>query len=447
MKSSKKGEKNGDPKKTSKKGEKKEKDPNNIYEYYNIIPPKTMLETDDQRELVKKFQEHPDIQKYKDRIPNDDYCVRWLISRQWDLEKSVEMYCNSQKYKEDNDLENIIDSYPDDPLYQKIKDFWPGSATGEFYTKDGWPVYYERIGIVDPKYLFNQIATKEQLTRYHCYEQETRERIRHELHDKHGYTIGAIFVQDLNGLGWKHLTKETMDCLKLVSFVDQNNFPESVRKMYIINAPSMFTAIWKLIKPMIDKRTITKLSIMGSGYEEELRALIPLEELPVWAGGMNDRVAMPVNFHKQVNNDEEGDDNMFLTKLKIPAREKTTILIKIRTKNTTIGWKFFLKSNDIGFYITYKKNSKAEEKTVLENTKYEKHQGTYVAKHRGFYYIIFDNTYSWTKKKTVRYQTYTQKPESFDVDSPVNNNTGDANNNEENNNNNEDNNNAKEEDS
>jgi len=42
-----------------------------------------------------------------------------------------------------------------------------------------------------------------------------------------------------------------------------------------------------------------------------------------------------------------------------------------------------------------------------------------MAKHRGFYYIIFDNTYSWTKKKTIRYQTYTQKPESYDVDVPI----------------------------
>jgi len=40
----------------------------------------------------------------------------------------------------------------------------------------------------------------------------------------------------------------------------------------------------------------------------------------------------------------------------------------------------------------------------------------YIAKHRGLYYIIFDNTFSWTKKKTVKYQTYTQKPESYEAD-------------------------------
>jgi len=52
-----------------------------------------------------------------------------------------------------------------------------------------------------------------------------------------------------------------------------------------------------------------------------------------------------------------------------------------------------------------------------------------MAKHRGIYYIIFDNSYSWTKKKTIRYQTYTQKPESFEVDAPPTG-TEDNNNNE-----------------
>jgi len=269
--------------------------------------------------------------------------------------------------------------------------------------------------------------------RYHCYEQETREKIRLELYEKFGYTVGAVFIQDLNGFGWKHMVGETLECLKLVSAVDQANFPESVRKMYIINAPGMFTAIWKLIKPMIDKRTLTKLAVLGPGqFEEELKSIIPVEELPVWAGGQNDYVAMPINFHKQISNDDQGDDSVFLTKLKIPAREKKPIIVKIRTKNTTIGWKFKLKDNDINFYITYKKNSKVEEKVVLEAAKYSKHDGEYTAKHRGIYYIIFDNSYSWTKKKTIRYQTYTQKPESFDVDAPPTGTTEDNNNNNEN---------------
>jgi hypothetical protein len=65
---------------------------------------------------------------------------------------------------------------------------------------------------------------------------------------------------------------------------------------------------------------------------------------------------------------------------------------------------------------TKKKNSKVEEKVVFEAAKHSKFEGEYIAKHRGLYYIIFDNSYSMLKKKTIRYHTYTQKPESFEVD-------------------------------
>jgi ABC-type glycerol-3-phosphate transport system permease component len=41
------------------------------------------------------------------------------------------------------------------------------------------------------------------------------------------------------------------------------HYPEVLRKMYIINAPSIFGLFWKIIKPMMDPVTAAKVVIQS----------------------------------------------------------------------------------------------------------------------------------------------------------------------------------------
>lgn len=40
--------------------------------------------------------------------------------------------------------------------------------------------------------------------------------------------------------------------------------------MFIINAPMLFSGIWSMIKIWLDEKTKAKITIIGSGYKEEL---------------------------------------------------------------------------------------------------------------------------------------------------------------------------------
>lgn len=55
--------------------------------------------------------------------------------------------------------------------------------------------------------------------------------------------------------------------------------------MYIINAPTLFTGVWAIIKPWLDKRTIAKIKILGSNYKSELLKIIDEDKLPDFLGG------------------------------------------------------------------------------------------------------------------------------------------------------------------
>jgi len=37
-------------------------------------------------------------------------------------------------------------------------------------------------------------------------------------------------------------------------------------RMFIINAPMLFTGVWAIIKPWIDEKTRAKISIIGGGF-------------------------------------------------------------------------------------------------------------------------------------------------------------------------------------
>jgi hypothetical protein len=55
--------------------------------------------------------------------------------------------------------------------------------------------------------------------------------------------------------------------------------------MFIINAPTIFTVIWAVVKQMLNKNTVAKISILGASYCTELLEEIDADNLPEKYGG------------------------------------------------------------------------------------------------------------------------------------------------------------------
>lgn len=56
-------------------------------------------------------------------------------------------------------------------------------------------------------------------------------------------------------------------------------------RMFIINAPFLFSGVWMMIKPWLDEKTAKKIKIIGSGYKKELLEFIDAENLPDFLDG------------------------------------------------------------------------------------------------------------------------------------------------------------------
>jgi len=70
----------------------------------------------------------------------------------------------------------------------------------------------------------------------------------------------------------------------------QSNYPEVLKHSFVINAPKIFNALFNIVKPLLNSRTLAKVQIFNSDkprWKEALLKLIPEEQIPPhWGGTM-----------------------------------------------------------------------------------------------------------------------------------------------------------------
>lgn len=100
----------------------------------------------------------------------------------------------------------------------------------------------------------------------------------------------AFYVMDLKGFGPSKLNGETRAFLKEFSSMASDNYPESMYKTYIVNAPFVFTAAWSLVSKWLDPNTVAKFKIMGGPKEflPKLLEVVDEQNIPTFLGGTDE---------------------------------------------------------------------------------------------------------------------------------------------------------------
>eukprot|EP00879_Flechtneria_rotunda_P010462 GHRR01010938.1.p1 GENE.GHRR01010938.1~~GHRR01010938.1.p1 ORF type:complete len:354 (+),score=106.05 GHRR01010938.1:979-2040(+) len=101
-----------------------------------------------------------------------------------------------------------------------------------------------------------------------------------------GRQIDQTFgIMDVKGVGMSHLSGEVKRLISTLTKYDQDNYPEMLGRICIINAPMVFKAIWALVKPLLNPRTLSKIQICQTNYAKDLLEHVDAENLPEWLGG------------------------------------------------------------------------------------------------------------------------------------------------------------------
>jgi len=121
-----------------------------------------------------------------------------------------------------------------------------------------------------------KITTKERLFRHYIRECEKAKQYVYPICGAlHKATIEqGIVIMDLKGGSSKLFSSDVRAIIKEASAISQDYFPETMAKMFILNAPFWFRGVWYIIKQFLDSKTVAKISILGESYNKELQAFV-----------------------------------------------------------------------------------------------------------------------------------------------------------------------------
>lgn len=81
------------------------------------------------------------------------------------------------------------------------------------------------------------------------------------------------------------MTGDVRNLIQRITSMMQDHYPETLGKTCIINAPFYFQAVWSLVKPLLQPRTVNKITLLGTKYMDELLKYVDVDNIPEYMGG------------------------------------------------------------------------------------------------------------------------------------------------------------------
>ncbi|XP_020225097.1 phosphatidylinositol/phosphatidylcholine transfer protein SFH9 isoform X4 [Cajanus cajan] len=160
---------------------------------------------------------------------------RFLKARDGIVVKAHKMLVDCLRWRVENEIDNVLAKPIHPDLYRRLRDSQLIGMSG--FSKEGLPVIAVGVGLST----FDEVFDKYYI-QSHIQMNEYRDRV--------------ILL------------------LTAISTVDDLNYPEKTDAYYIVNVPYVFSACWKVVKPLLQERTRRKVHVLkGCGMEELLKVM------------------------------------------------------------------------------------------------------------------------------------------------------------------------------
>ena len=210
----------------------------------------------------------------------DGALARTLTARGGDVNKAAVMYERIVAFRAERQCWKLLDT-----------DFYREPETLARYLgwgflgrdRDGYPIYLERVGKNDLLAL-HEAAGAPAFLSYVCYLHEAQERVMRAASaasgaDRHKLTV----IVDL--AGYRVAGPATLRVFFERTRLEEDHYPEIVRRIIIINAPTLFASVWALVERFVDAGTRAKIQVAGANFLPTLLRYMDAAVIPAALGG------------------------------------------------------------------------------------------------------------------------------------------------------------------
>ncbi|XP_074247234.1 SEC14-like protein 2 isoform X3 [Saimiri boliviensis] len=285
------------------------------------------------------------------------------------------------EFRKQKDIDNIISWQPPEVIQQYLS----GGMCG--YDLDGCPVWYDIIGPLDAKGLLFS-ASKQDLLRTKMRDCELLLQECARQTTKLGKKVETItMIYDCEGLGLKHLWKPAVEAYGEFLCMFEENYPETLKRLFVVKAPKLFPVAYNLIKPFLSEDTRKKIMVLGANWKEVLLKHISPDQVPVEYGGTmtdpdgNPKCKSKINYGGDIPKKYYVRDQLkqqYEHSVQISRGSSHQVEYEILFPGCVLRWQFMSDGADVGFGIFLKtkmgERQRAGEMTeVLPNQRYNSH--------------------------------------------------------------------------
>nr|KAI8753005.1 SEC14-like protein 2 [Biomphalaria glabrata] len=378
--------------------------------------------TDKQASILVQFRQNVcDLLKHHH---SDNFLLRWLRATKFDVKQSEALLRTHLKWREENNIDSLFTEYQPPEVMTK---YCPGSFYGQ--DKEGSIIWIDPVGDIDIHGLLMS-AKREGFVKYMIWNMEKSCQLFEVYSKEQDRRVDqVIMIYDLENLGLRHLWKPGIQAFSEVVQIFEEHYSDTIKTVYILNAPKIFSVIFNVLKRFLREETVGKIKFLGANYKEVLLQQIDSDQLPAhWGGTCVDPDGNPrcpskicpggmVPKYYYLHN--IAVDLSGFSEVIIPRGSSFQLDFVINDVGSALRWQFKTEGFDIRFGIfrrTKDVRQKLRDMEPIVNSKRVKCQlfleeGSVHCTQIGTYILRFDNAYSLVRSKKLYYLIEVLRPD------------------------------------